>query len=66
MEISCFTNLDDYDCYVTEVLFPPRVGDEMAVRYKGAERSLTVVSVKHTQSTVTKMPGVNIELHKRI
>ena len=68
IKAKCYTNLDDYDCSAIQLfIVPPKVGDYVAVLYKGKYAELRIVRIIHTiiklYNTDTIEPKLLLELH---
>lgn len=64
IKAKCNTNLDNYDCFVTEFVALPRKGDNVAVLLKGQRTYLKVVSILHTEDKHYKGCYIEVELNK--
>lgn len=59
----CRTNLDDYRVdVVSKFVIVPRIGDNVAVLYKGMKSALKVVSITH--DIFLDKPIIRVELNK--
>ena len=61
--VTCKTNLDDYDCYVTNIICTPKIRDKVAVLHKGVKRSLYIVQITHDEIVIGS-PHIILELNK--
>jgi hypothetical protein len=57
----CFTNLDDYETYVTEFYRVPNIGERVQCRRKGYTSSLKVCQIIHDFKD--GIPFIIVELH---
>ena len=64
IKATCYTNLDNYDCTITNVFIKlPRKGDRVRVLRKGNYEYLKVHAIIHGQAPENDAPFIRIELH---
>lgn len=60
----CVTNIDDVRCPVTSFVAVPRIGERVAVLYKGHSDTMPVVQVTHYED-VDGQPRIKVELWEK-